>query len=293
MRGILHLLTIIMALMGMALPASAQLTATWQQYLFNHQSVNPAYTAIGEQIGFFLLTQNQWAGTSPAPSLQMFSFHTPIFNNFIGTGVDITHEKTDSTRHFSLYTDYSYELMMDEDVRIRLGTNFGLAHNRLWDENPTLEVNFGIGAFIYSDNGYFSFSIPRLVRNNNANTNPLDAILLENRHFIFSAGAVFKLNETARIKPVLFYSIPYGHTARMDLSLNLLLREKLWLGVLVSPGDKMGFYVRKNIKSQFRMGAGADFYKHPVTGKIAGNFDLFVARDIDFYKRTKPRILYF
>lgn len=293
MRGIPRLLTITTLLLGLYLPSSAQTSAVWSQYLFNHQSVNPAYSAIGERIGFYLHTRNQWAGPSPAPSMQMLSFHAPVFNNFIGTGADLTHEKTDSTSRLSLFTDYSYELMMDEDVRIRLGTNFGITASRVSGEAQTLTANFGIGAFIYSDNGYFSLSIPRLMRNNNANTNPLQALLQENRHFFFSTGAVFKLTETTRIKPALFYSIPYGHPATMDLSLSLLLKEKLWLGLLCSPGEKIGFYARQNIISHFRVGVGADFYKHPLTGKTAGNFDLFLARDIDFYKRSKPRKLYF
>ena len=293
MRGILQLLTIGCALWSLYLPASAQIKAVWPQYLFNHQSVNPAYTAINEQIGFYLHSRNQWAGPSPAPSMQEISFHTPVFNNFIGTGADLCHEKTDSTSRLSLFTDYSFEMMMDEDVRIRLGANFGIVNSRIAKADPNLVVNFGIGAFIYSDNGYFSLAIPRLMRNNNAGGNPMEALSQENRQFIFSAGAVFRLNETTRIKPVLFYSIPYGYPSRMDLSLHLLLQEQIWLGILWSPDDRVGLYARKTVKSHFSVGVGADFYTHPLTGKTAGNFDLFVTRDIDFYNRAKPRKLYF
>lgn len=265
----------------------------WQQYLFNHQSVNPAYTALGENLGFFILNRTQLSGISPANYSTIFSFHAPIFNNFNGAGIDAIADRNDSISHLSLFADYSYEMLIDDDIRLRLGGTFGFSRISKTDEKTDHQGNFGIGAFIYSTNGFFSFSVPRLIRNNAAYENHEDRILRENRLIFFSAAAIFPLAENVRFKPQLFYAIPFGRASRMELSMNFLLKEKDWLGVLYAPGHRIGMLAQKEWSEKIRTAVSGDIGISGNTEKRPFLIELSLNYAIDLYNRERRPAFHF
>lgn len=122
----LHRLVLVLAWLGLAFPATAQQYPNWLQVLYNHQSVNPAYTAIGENLGFFIMNRSQLTGIHPANYARQLSFHSPVFNQFNGAGLDLISDRTDSISHLTLFTNYSYEMLIDDDIRLRLGEPLAL-----------------------------------------------------------------------------------------------------------------------------------------------------------------------
>lgn len=291
-RGLQRLLLAAL-LMIAGLSLRGQQYPQWQQYLFNHQSVNPAYTALGENLGFFILSRTQLSGISPANYSTILSFHTPIFNHFNGAGIDAIADRNDSISHLSLFADYSYEMIIDEDLRLRLGGTFGFSRIGKTNEKTEHQGNFGIGAFIYSTNGFFSFSVPRLIRNNAAYENQEERILRENRLIFFSAAAVFPLTENVRFKPQLFYAIPFGRASRMELSMNFLLKEKDWLGVLYAPGHRIGMLAQKQWSGKVRTAISSDIGIADTPGKRPFLVELSMNYAFDFYKRQQRPVFHF
>ncbi len=293
MSGLLQRMGMILAFMGVTLGSAGQHYPNWLQYLFNHQSVNPAYTAIGENLGFFVMNRSQLTGLSPADYSHQLSFHSPIFNQFNGAGFDMIADRADSLAQLSLFTNYSYELLIDEDIRLRMGGTFGLAHTtKILKEAEEKELtgNFGIGAFIYSPNGFFSFSIPRLIKNNAANLTPEERILQENRLFFFSTAALFPISEGVMLKPQLFYAIPFGKSSQMDLSFNLMLKEKTWVGLLYTPGQRIGAMAEGHLYRQIRMALATHIGRDGPTGKTVAFLDLSLSYGIDIYGRGKKPV---
>lgn len=290
----LHRLVLVLAWLGLAFPATAQQYPNWLQVLYNHQSVNPAYTAIGENLGFFIMNRSQMTGQHPANYARQLSFHSPVFNQFNGAGLDLISDRTDSISHLTLFTNYSYEMLIDDDIRLRLGGTFGFARiDKTGEVERDLMGNFGFGAFVYSSNGFFSLSFPRLIKNNAAYVRPEERIQNENRLILFSTAAIFPVSEGVILKPQLFYAIPYGRASRMDLSFHLLLKEKTEFGVLFSPGRCVGLMARSSLTPELRMAVAGDLAIKNPSGKRLSHLDLSLTYDIDLYGREKRQVLHF
>ncbi len=237
----------------------------------------------------------------------MISLHTPVFNNFIGAGLDYFRDRTifnqdiaspaDSTFSLdrsSLYTHYSYELMVAHDLRLRLGGTFGVSSfEETGSGERNMQANFGIGAFLYGENGAFTLAIPRLMGTNPGSSNPADPITLDQRIFYFGASAFFSLSEEIKLKPAIFYAVPFGLPAGVDLCFILELKEKVRLGTVYRVDGPMGVLAQTKLKNNFRIGFGGNFENHPVTGKGTFNADLSLSYDIDIYgRKNRPPIFF-
>ena len=56
----------------------------YTQYMFNTQTINPAYAGTWNSVGFMVLSRMQWVGIKGAPSTQTFSFQMPVNNEKMG-----------------------------------------------------------------------------------------------------------------------------------------------------------------------------------------------------------------
>jgi len=285
---------IVLAFLATAGSAPGQPLPHFRQVLFNHQSVNPAYTAIGENRGFFVFLRNQLTGGKPAGYTRMVSIHTPVFNNFIGTGLDILSDRTDTLERFTLFTNYSYELMVSSDLRLRLGGTYGFSSfGQTGSGERNLMGNFGIGAFLYGENGAFSLAIPRLLGTNPGTSDPSDPVTTDQRIFYFGASAFFTLSDAVKIKPSIFYAIPFGLPAGVDLNFMLELKENYRIGLAYRVDGPVGLMAQVRLKNNFRIGIGGNFKSSPGGGKTVTNGDLSLSYDVDIYRRVNRPAFYF
>ena len=67
-----------------ALLSKGQLDPMYTQYIFNLQTVNPAYVGSWQTIGVTALSREQWVGLQGHPSTQSFSFQTPLRSENVG-----------------------------------------------------------------------------------------------------------------------------------------------------------------------------------------------------------------
>ena len=61
-----------------ALFSKGQQDPMYTQYIFNLQTINPAYAGSWQDIGVTALSRDQWLGIQGHPTTQTFSFQTPL-----------------------------------------------------------------------------------------------------------------------------------------------------------------------------------------------------------------------
>jgi type IX secretion system PorP/SprF family membrane protein len=155
----------------------------YTQYIFNLQTVNPAYAGSWQTMGFTALTRYQWVGMTGHPSTQTFSFQTPFTSQNVGIGMNVVHDKLGSERRIMVNLDYSYRVSLNDNVSLRFGikggfTNYNNDLNSLEpypDGTPDPAIlgmvenkfmpNVGFGLYLSSPMYYLSLSLPRLLQN--------------------------------------------------------------------------------------------------------------------------------
>ena len=214
-------LLICCALLVTSLPQTiqAQQDPLYTQYMFNTLAYNPGYAGTREVLSLMALSRHQWVGFDGAPSTQTLTAHSSVGKN-VGLGFTLMHDRLDPTRQTGVYFDYAYRLKITEKSKLSLGIKggFNFYQNNFTSlstgnvaDDPSLSgsdynkflPNFGFGLFYYSDKFYFGASIPKLLENklDNGDIEVLGESGKETRHYFFTGGYVFDLNEKVKFKP--------------------------------------------------------------------------------------------
>lgn len=281
------------------------------QYIFNTQSINPAYAGMWEKIGFFSLVRKNYAGIDKAPMTQLISFHTPLKNEFVGLGLNIINDNYGRESRLSIFGDYSYRIIIDQNLYLRLGLKFGFLNynNKLssyilypdneYDEafqgevNNKFMPNFGVGGFLYGENFYVSLSIPKLIQNDfksNANNFSTTA---ETRHVYLTGGYVFGMPKKIKFKPSVMLRYTLGLPLQFDVAGTFNFSERFELGAMVRTGNSIGMIAQWIMNRKLRVGYAVDI---PITNIFShqyGCHEVMVSYDIDFYGREYVRSRFF
>lgn len=300
-----------MTVMAATLEVKAQQDPIFTQYMFNTQAVNPAYAGMWEKIGFISLVRKQWAGIEKSPFTQMVSFHSPLFNEYAGVGLNVINDRFAYEERLSIFADYAYELLVTPERRLRLGMKFGFMNYKnplrryqlypdyifdpAFQEDIDLKFlpNFGIGVFYYDENFYVSASVPKLVKNDFVENRNNYSSLAEVRHFYLSGGYVFTLNPDLKFKPTVMMRGALGAPVQIDLSANFMLNDRLWLGAMVRTGDALCFVAQWIFNNNIRIGYAMDITFTEIYRHQNGTYEFTLSYDVDFYGRSYLRSRYF
>ena len=291
----------------------AQLDPIFTQYMFNTQLINPAYAGMWEKIGFSTLVRKQWAGIDQTPLTEVISLHSPLKKEFVGMGLTVMNDHFGRENRLSVFADYAYEVFLTPQTRLRLGLKFGflnyknpLTEYQLYPDNEYDQAfsedvdlkflpNFGFGAFMYNENYYVSFSVPKLIQNSfqtNINNYSTQA---EARSYYFAGGYVFRLITLNNMifKPTMMVRATWGAPLQFDITTNFLLREQLWLGLMLRSGDAVCFISQWIFSNNLRIGLAMDLTFTEIYPYQNGTFEFTFGYDIDFHGRSYIRAKYF
>jgi type IX secretion system PorP/SprF family membrane protein len=280
----------------------------YTQYVFNMQTINPAYAGTWQSLGFIALTRLQWVGISGAPSTQTLSIQTPFKTEKVGLGLNIVHDKIGMEDRLSFNIDYSYRLSLSEATSLRFGIKGGFTnysnplglYTTYAPGDPNFQgyidnkfmPNVGVGAFLYSNRSYLGLSVPKLVEaryKTNENGSIVDTQLSELREMYLSGGLVFDISTMVKFKPSFIGKYVQGAPFQYDLSANFLFAEKLWLGAMYRSGDAVGVIAQWIIQNRFRIGYSADFSTTDIRRYHKGVHEVMVSYEIDWHKFISPR----
>jgi type IX secretion system PorP/SprF family membrane protein len=303
----------ILLIVAASLTSNAQQDPMYTQYMFNTQTINPAYAGTWEALSFMVLARQQWVGLDGAPQTYSFSMQAPLKNERVALGLNLISDKVGIEKRFYMFADYSYLVKIKEKTNLRLGLKGGFTtyNNDLnayqtYDKgltdpsfqgviNNKFMPNFGVGAFLYSKKYYVGFSIPKII--NNKFDNDLDNYSVESeiRHYYLMAGLVFNLGENLKFKPTMLtkatFSSNTGAPVELDLTANFLIKEKIWLGAMYRTGDSFGFIAQWIFNKKLRIGYAYDFTTTNLQNHNNGSHEVMVSYELRFLKEkiVSPR----
>lgn len=275
----------------------------YSQYMFNVQSYNPAYAGTWESIGIMSLGRYQWVGFQGAPSTYTLTVQAPMRNEKVGVGVSVINDKIGYLNRFSTFADYSYGLSLSNKVSLRLGlkggfTNYLIQELHTFGDDPAFPserenhffVNFGVGTFLYSDEFYLGFSIPKILPNQIGE----GAYNYETMHLTLIGGYVFRINQTMKFKPS--FNARYVANAPFvaDLNASFLFVDRFWIGATYRTSDAfgLGFNTHFMINDRLRIGYAYDLLNSSsINNYNTGTHEIMVSYEIRTLKTkiTSPR----
>jgi type IX secretion system PorP/SprF family membrane protein len=229
----------------------AQQDAQYTQYMYNTISVNPGYAGSRDVLSLTGLYRTQWVGLDGAPKTMTFSAHSPLRNNKLGLGVSLVRDQIWIQDETYIDIDFSYTINTSKTGQLAFGLKAG-AHllnidfTRTNPENSTddnfdvsnnidnkFSPNVGFGIYYHTDKFYLGYSAPTLLRTKfyDDEVSSISYLAKDRINHYLIAGYVFELSADLKLKPAVLFKAVAGAPLQMDLSGNLLLNEKLTLGL--------------------------------------------------------------
>ncbi len=243
-----RIILLVFLISGIGLSLKAQDQYQFNHYIANQGLLNPAYNGTRDIISGILIHRSQWLGVDGAPMNQALNVHGPIEETNLGVGLALVNDRIGLSNTFDAFGACSYKLQLDRNRKfLSFGLQMGAsslvndgtkaeitdAADPLFDSKESKMIfNVGFGSYFYSDNYFVGFSIPKFFSNQfdtgaEKYKNTLDP---KNVHMYLYGGYVFELDDI-RIKPTLLMKEVYGAPMQFDVSTNVLVMEKLWLGL--------------------------------------------------------------
>jgi type IX secretion system PorP/SprF family membrane protein len=291
------------------LNVNGQQDPMYTQYMFNTQTINPAYAGTWESLSFMVLARQQWAGLSGAPKTYTISMQAPLKNERVALGLNVINDKVGLERRFYMFADYSYLVPLNETVNLRMGLKGGFTNysNNLGEYNTNPEgsgivdpafqgeidrkfmPNFGVGAFAFSDRFYVGFSVPKILNNEfDDNINNL-SVSSEFRHYFLMAGMVFNIGEDLKFKPTMLTKASFtsetGGPVQFDIAGNFLIKERFWLGANYRPGSAFGFIAQWIIDNKMRIGYAFDYSTTNINNFENGTHEIMISYELKFLNK--------
>jgi len=276
----------------------AQQDPMYTQYIFNTQTINPAYAGTWESLGFMALARQQWAGWDGAPQTYTFSIQSPLKSEKVAMGLNVISDKLGYEKRFGVFADYSYMVRLSEATNLRMGIKGGFTNysNNLseydlypGEENDPrfrgeldnkLRPNFGVGLYMYNESYFLGFSVPKLLENNfesNYNNYSVEATV---RHYFLEAGLIFDLGESVKFKHTALAKAVWNVPVQFDLTANFLIKEKLWLGATYRTSDAIGAIAQWIFNDRLRIGYAFDFTTSPLQNYHNGTHEIMISYEL-------------
>lgn len=232
----------------------AQQEAMFSQYMFNTLAINPAYAGSRDVLSLTALGRYQWVGVEGAPKTFTFSMDTPIKNEKMGLGLQVTRDEVGLAKNTGVHLTYSYRIKVGPRSTLAFGvqggaTNMRWALSQVQDGNlkdPNDDVfsgsqdrnsilpNFGAGIYLSNDKGYIGVSCPQIMQNNLftyiASDDSKKTIGKTRRHYFAMMGFVLGKG-TFKVKPSTMVRYTQGVPLGFDGNVNFWIKDKIAFGV--------------------------------------------------------------
>jgi type IX secretion system PorP/SprF family membrane protein len=290
---------------------SAQQDPLLTQYMFNTLALNPAYAGTNGVLSAMVASRHQWMGFEDAPTTQTFTIHTPFAKKNFGTGLTVIHDQIGPVTNTSAWFDYAYHLRFNGKAKLALGLKGGFSYfqkdlsqymnevgadDQAYAETtePQLLPNFGFGAYLWSDRYYVGLSTPRLIENELDDSDPSSTFISkENRLYLLMAGYVFPLGAELKLKPSFIVRATESAPVSFDINLNLLIREKLWIGGFFRPDESIGGIVKYQITNQLSAGYAYETGLKDLVSQFGDTHEVMLSFEFNFRKEKILNPRYF
>jgi len=318
-------LLLFLVLLGTGWAVKAQQEPQFTMFMFNKQMINPAYAGSREVLSFTGLYRNQWVNMEGAPVTYNFGAHSPMSKSpRVSLGGLVYADKISVFDQYGIYGQYAYRFPVSSSSTLSLGLQAGVENfsARFSDLDPRDPFagdvvinqdirgawlpNFGMGAYLSSDNYYVGFSVPRIIQNRyNRDASPGNVNLARQfRHYFLMAGLIVPLSNVVIMKPnfqgkyVTNPGMNIETPLSMDYNMSFIFLDRFLLGIsyrtnVVRNNDSFNAIFEMQITPNLRMGYAYDYTLSELQSYNSGSHEVMIGYDIA--KRikayTSPRFI--
>ena len=285
------------AMLLVGLVTYSQQDAQYTQYMYNTETVNPAYAGSRGVMSIFGLYRTQWVGLDGAPKTGAFSINSPIENTNLGVGVSFVNDQIGPTVDNTIAADISYTIQTSEVYKLSFGIkgtadlfNLDVSKLNYTDQaDPLLQnlhnnfsPNVGAGIYFHSDKSYLGLSIPNFFQTKRYSDNDV-AVYKERMNLYVIGGYVFDLSPDLKFKPAFLAKTVEGAPLQLDLSGNFLINDKFMLGAAWRWSAAASFMAGFQITDGLYIGYGYDLDTTKLAHYNSGSHEIFLR--FELFKR--------
>lgn len=224
--------------------AKAQQETQYTQYMYNPVMINPAYAGNRGNINIVGGYRKQWLGMNGAPENLSFAVEAPLGGKGVGVGLGFIQNKVGSSSESNIHGDFSYLIQLNGNLKLSFGIKAGLSimnndpgRLTIYDPNDydlsihrSVSPLIGAGTFLHSNNWYVGLSTPNFLETRHYKEVKISTAS-ERTHFYLMGGYVFTVSPYVKLKPGLLAKAVTGAPLDLNLSANVLLYDRLDLGL--------------------------------------------------------------
>lgn len=281
----------------------AQQDPQYTQYMYNQQTINPAYAGSRGMLSFTGIYRSQWVGLDGAPKTAQFSMNTPVGERGLGLGVSFHNEEIGPAVENNLVVDYSYTIPAnDNDLKWSFGIKTGFqlldvdfTQLTIFDPtDPTFQNNIdnrfqpivGVGAMLHNDKWYVGLSSPNLLRTEHYDENAISTAS-ERMHVFLTGGYVFEFSPDWDFKPAFLLRGVSGAPMGVDLSANFWYNKQLTLGVAYRLDAAVSALAGFQVTDQLMVGYAYDLDTTDLGQYNNGSHEIFLRWELFTRVRNK------
>lgn len=268
------------------------------QYMFNGLFINPAYAGSHPYAQASVLHRSQWTGMAGAPRTNLLGFDLPLLDNKMGLGATFSHDQIGVSRDMEAAVHYAYRIRTRGNGHLAFGLKAGLSMYATnfselvyWDAGDAVYLNdisnapvgkFGFGMYWNNEHTYIGLSVPTIVAADRKLTEGLTTAPDHyfTQHFYLNAGHVFELNENFDLKPSVLVKYQQQAPPEVDLNVNVLFKERFWLGAGYRTGDAVVAMVEYQVNHIFRVGYAYDMTTSALRRYNGGSHEVMLGIDL-------------
>ncbi len=290
-----YLIVVILILLGTS-SSNAQQDPQYTQYMYNTQTVNPAYAGNREALNFGLLYRTQWVGIDGAPKTGTFTINTPVAYN-MGLGLAVVRDELGPAVETTINIDYAYALDLGGDSKLSFGLKAGIdlldvdfSKLNIYDNSDPrfqnnidnkLQPQIGAGVYYNTEKFYAGLSVPNFLTTqhfdkSSIENTTLETVPKERMHYFFIAGYVFDISDNLKFKPATLFKMVSGSPLQADVSANFLLYDKLTLGAAYRWSAAMSAMVGFQVSDQIFLGFAYDYQTTELEKYSDGSYELML-----------------
>ena len=275
------------------------------QYMYNKTAINPGFLGVKGKVALLLMHRSQWLKIDGAPSTSDLAFEYPFEKSAIGLGIN--HDQFGPISKFTGNFQFSYNLELTYTTFLSLGINAGVYQNQfdidklsirdmdedLFQENiDGIDVNFGTGAFLYSEQWYVGLSIPNL-NLQRYYKNLLNQFDKRSFHLYFMGGYNMEVGKGMMFQPSVLFRYAQQLPLSAELSFNLQWNETITTGLAYRLNAAYSLLIGINVSRQLHVGYAFDWDQNKIYMENYGSHELllryYISKDENNLRYQSPR----
>lgn len=288
----------------------AQQDAQYSQYMFNQLALNPAYAGSRDVLATALLYRDQWTGIKGAPTTASLSVQAPLRKKKIGVGAEIFSDKLGPKNISALLLSYAYRIPLGKG-KLSFGLRMGM-YNYVFDWNKMdykdkndvyyrdnmntrdskITGTGDFGTYYYSRTFYWGLGLTHLNKGKITKVSTGDSAARQTLHFFMPIGKAFEVGNVV-LNPSLLIKGATNVPPKVEMNMNVLLKERLWLGVSFRASYGIVFLTQYQINEKMKAGYSFDYGTNKIGTIGKGTHEIMIGYDLNLHgtKMAMPRYL--